>query len=168
MENKKQMENLKTLGFDSKNTFKNKYMYFAIIISIYTIILIGFSAFTLFNNAHLKTQLNTEKAKVLNLSGQLSERDMAIDTLKVDNQKALDEQNRLSDAGITIISMLTKMEDMFLRLDEIYVKEHNYVVNNVNFLQSGADTMNYYMAKEKAIQKEYMDFIDLMKAGLNN
>ncbi len=67
-------------------------------------------------------------------------------------QKDLDISN---GAGLMVTSVLTEIENLYYRYDDIFVKTYNYCNNNVDWNYAGLVDMNYFLKEQQKIQSDY-------------
>ena len=51
--------------------------------------------------------------------------------------------------------MLTEIENLYYRYDDIFVKTYNYCNNNVEWNYTGLVDMNYFLKEQQKIQSDY-------------
>lgn len=67
-------------------------------------------------------------------------------------QKDLDISN---GAGLMVTSVLTEIENLYYRYDNIFVKTYNYCNNNVDWNYTGLVDMSYFLKEQQKIQSDY-------------
>ncbi len=67
-------------------------------------------------------------------------------------QKDLDISN---GAGLMVTSVLTEIENLYYRYDDIFVKTYNYCNNNVDWNYTGLVDMSYFLKEQQKIQSDY-------------
>lgn len=67
-------------------------------------------------------------------------------------QKDLDISN---GAGLMVTSVLTEIENLYYRYDDIFVKTYNYCNNNVDWNYIGLVDMSYFLKEQQKIQSDY-------------
>jgi hypothetical protein len=108
--------------------------------------------------------LRTDK---INLSVKISKLEKELTDQKeitANIQKDLDISN---GAGLLVTSVLTEIENLYYRYDNIFVKTYNYCNNNVEWNYTGLVDMNYFLKEQQKIQSDYETLLNRVNT-LNN
>lgn len=160
-------ENMKNETIKMLGGKQNKRYIFPIILIAMTILVIGLSIFTFLNDKHLKNEIKTLKSEKLILSTDVIAKDSEINTLKKEKDNAIIYGENIRQTGLQVAEFLGGIEELFLRYDDLYIKEHNWIVENVTFQETGVWTMNYYLSEHKKIQDDYAKVLQAMQNEIN-
>lgn len=129
-----------------------------IIISTISVIFVGLLITSIIFGVNLDKSLKesqTLRTDKINLTVKISKLEKEITDQKeitANIQKDLDISN---GAGLLVTSVLTEIENLYYRYDEIFVKTYNYCNNNVEWNYSGLVDMKYFLKEQQKIQSDY-------------
>lgn len=129
-----------------------------IIISTISVLFIGLLITSIIFGVNLDKSLKesqTLRTDKINLTVKISKLEKELTDQKeitANIQKDLDISN---GAGLLVTSVLTEIENLYYRYDEIFVKTYNYCNNNVEWNYSGLVDMNYFLKEQQKIQSDY-------------
>lgn len=134
-----------------------------IIISTISVLFVGLIITSIIFGVNLDKSLKesqTLKTDKINLTVKISKLEKELTDQKeitANIQKDLDISN---GAGLLITSVLTEIENLYYRYDEIFVKTYNYCNNNVEWNYSGLVDMKYFLKEQQKIQEDYSDLLN--------
>jgi hypothetical protein len=129
-----------------------------IIISIISVLFIGLLITSIIFGVNLDKSLKENKTlrtDKINLTVKISKLEKELTDQKeitANIQKDLDISN---GAGLLVTSVLTEIENLYYRYDNIFVKTYNYCNNNVEWNYTGLVDMNYFLKEQQKIQSDY-------------
>ena len=129
-----------------------------IIISTISIAFIGLIITSITFGVNLDKSLKesqTLRTDKINLTVKISKLEKELTDQKeitANIQKDLDISN---GAGLMVTSVLTEIENLYYRYDDIFVKTYNYCNNNVDWNYTGLVDMSYFLKEQQKIQSDY-------------
>lgn len=129
-----------------------------IIISTISILFVGLIITSITFGVNLDKSLKesqTLRTDKINLTVKISKLEKELTDQKeitANIQKDLDISN---GAGLLVTSVLTEIENLYYRYDNIFVKTYNYCNNNVEWNYTGLVDMNYFLKEQQKIQSDY-------------
>lgn len=156
------MQNIKNDKKSKNKNFKEwlRRYKFAIIIITITFLMATYITLSILKIVRLKNDLNVSQNRVSELYNRNLE-DQFKNIVLEDENKTCNENLGIYDTLNRIsIEVSTRIEKLFLRYDELYITEHNWVIRNVNWDNSGIETMRWYLNQQKKIQNDYQILLD--------
>lgn len=129
-----------------------------IIISTISVLFVGLIITSITFGVNLDKSLKesqTLRTDKINLTVKISKLEKELTDQKeitANIQKDLDISN---GAGLLVTSVLTEIENLYYRYDDIFVKTYNYCNNNVEWNYTGLVDMNYFLKEQQKIQSDY-------------
>lgn len=129
-----------------------------IIISTISVLFVGLIITSITFGVNLDKSLKesqTLRTDKINLTVKISKLEKELTDQKeitANIQKDLDISN---GAGLLVTSVLTEIENLYYRYDNIFVKTYNYCNNNVEWNYTGLVDMNYFLKEQQKIQSDY-------------
>lgn len=129
-----------------------------IIISTISVLFVGLIIASITFGVNLDKSLKesqTLRTDKINLTVKISKLEKELTDQKeitANIQKDLDISN---GAGLLVTSVLTEIENLYYRYDDIFVKTYNYCNNNVEWNYTGLVDMNYFLKEQQKIQSDY-------------
>lgn len=134
-----------------------------IIISTVSILFVGLIITSITFGVNLDKSLKesqTLRTDKINLTVKISKLEKEITDQKeitASIQKDLDISN---GAGLLVTSIMTEIDKLYYRYDNIFVKTYNYCNNNVEWNYIGLVDMNYFLKEQQKIQEDYSDLLN--------
>ena len=129
-----------------------------ILISTISVLFVGLIITSITFGVNLDKSLKesqTLRTDKINLTVKISKLEKEIKDQKeitANIQKDLDISN---GAGLMVTSVLTEIENLYYRYDDIFVKTYNYCNNNVDWNYTGLVDMSYFLKEQQKIQSDY-------------
>lgn len=129
-----------------------------ILISTISVLFIGLIITSITFGVNLDKSLKesqTLRTDKINLTVKISKLEKELKDQKeitANIQKDLDISN---GAGLMVTSVLTEIENLYYRYDNIFVKTYNYCNNNVDWNYTGLVDMSYFLKEQQKIQSDY-------------
>ena len=134
-----------------------------IIISTISVLFVGLIITSITFGVNLDKSLKesqTLRTDKINLTVKISKLEKELTDQKeitANIQKDLDISN---GAGLLVTSVLTEIENLYYRYDDIFVKTYNYCNNNVEWNYIGLVDMNYFLKEQQKIQSDYKTLLN--------